>query len=152
MHSTSLLSAHALVWNHIRPGCYDVTTSVGIGTRYRCRWRSKVSVSVVSVNSGIGLSLSTVYNETRLGCVHTPGSCSSDLLIGWTHERYLNQGSVSFAQLQNMTGTPRLHLITSDIHLWYSWLILTEFTQPSSPRPSLHQPNLPTPAFCLHTA
>jgi len=57
MHSTSLLSAHALARNHIRPGCCDVTTGIGIGTRYRCRWRSKVSVSVVSVNSGIGLSL-----------------------------------------------------------------------------------------------
>ena len=57
MHSTSLLSAHALAWNHIHPGCYDVTTGIGIRTRYRYRWRSKVSVSVVSVNSGIGLSL-----------------------------------------------------------------------------------------------
>jgi len=46
MHSTSLLSAHALTWYHIRPGYYDVTTGIGIGTRYRCRWRSKVSVSV----------------------------------------------------------------------------------------------------------
>jgi len=60
MHSTSLLSAHALTWNHIRPGCYDVTTGIGIGTQYRHRWRSKVSVSVVSVNSGIGLSLLTL--------------------------------------------------------------------------------------------
>jgi len=37
-----------------RPGGCDVTTGIGIGTRYRYWWRSKVWESA---NSGIGLSL-----------------------------------------------------------------------------------------------